>query len=186
MPVRKKSRKRSYAKKVSTKKVPRKKVIKKRSKKNSKKKKKRSRRKKNKKLISRGGSAVAVAVAEEKTGTFINVIQDKPTDVEKEVDMFINVILVKAAGIYATHFKRRRINIALNFLINILRVYFKFYIKDGQYWDIFRSPTMTDEQVFIEQFKKIKPTDQEINELKDDVKNFIRSKNIRGSETWTL
>ena len=179
MPVRKKSRKRSYAKKV-----PRKKVIKKRSKKNSKKKKKRSRRKKNKKLISRGGSTVAVA--EEKTGTFINVIQDKPTDVEKEVDMFINVILVKAAGIYATHFKRRRINIALNFLINILRVYFKFYIKDGQYWDIFRSPTMTDEQVFIEQFKKIKPTDQEINELKDDVKNFIKSKAIRGSETWTL
>jgi hypothetical protein len=177
MPVRKKSRKRSYAKKV-----PRKKVIKKRSKKNSKKKKKRSRRKKNKKLISRGGSAVV----DEKTGTFINVTQDKPTDVEKEVDMFINVILVKAAGIYATHFKRRRINIALNFLINILRVYFKFYIRDGQYWDIFRSPTMTDEQVFTEQFKKIKPTDQEINELKDDVKKFIKSKNIRGSETWTL
>jgi len=171
MPVRKKSRKRSYAKKVSTKKVPRKKVIKKRSKKNSKKKskkkKKRSRRKKNKKLISRAsGSAGA--------------------NYEAEVDTFVTEIRNKVAGISTKqnplHFKRRRINI----LINILLVYFKFYIRGGQYWDNVRPPSMTDEQVFTEQFKKITFIDQELIELKDDVKNFIKSKAIRGSDTWTL
>ena len=157
MPVRKKSRKRSYAKKVSTKKVPRKKVIKKRSKKNSKKKKKRSRRKKNKKLISRAsGSAGA--------------------NYEAEVDTFVTEIRNKVAGISTKqnplHFKRRRINI----LINILLVYFKFYIRGGQYWDNVRPPSMTDEQVFTEQFKKITFIDQELIELKDDVKNFIKKK----------
>jgi len=157
MPVRKKSRKRSYAKKVSTKKVPRKKVIKKRSKKKSKKKKKRSRRKKNKKLISRAsGSAGA--------------------NYEAEVDTFVTEIRDKVAGIKKNKILFHTEDTGIKILLNILLVYFKFYIRGGQYWDNVRPPSMTDEQVFTEQFKKITFIDQELINLKDDVKNFIKKK----------
>jgi hypothetical protein len=161
MPVRKKSRKRSYTKKVSTKKVPRKKVIKirskKKSKKNSKKKKKRSRRKKNKKLISRAsGSAGA--------------------NYEAEVDTFVTEIRDKVAGIKKNQILHYTEEQKISVLINILLVYFKFYIRGGQYWDNVRPPSMTDEQVFTEQFKKITFIDQELINLKDDVKNFIKKK----------
>ena len=160
MPVRKKSRKRSYAKKV-----PRKKVIKKRSKKkskknskkNSKKKKKRSRRKKNKKLISRAsGSAGA--------------------NYEAEVDTFVTEIRDKVAGIKKNKILFHTEDTGIKILLNILLVYFKFYIRGGQYWDTVRHPSMTDEQVFTEQFKKITFIDQELINLKDDVKNFIKKK----------
>ena len=160
MPVRKKSRKRSYAKKV-----PRKKVIKKRSKKkskknskkNSKKKKKRSRRKKNKKLISRAsGSAGA--------------------NYEAEVDTFVTEIRDKVAGIKKNQILHYTEDTGIKILLNILLVYFKFYIRGGQYWDTVRHPSMTDEQVFTEQFKKITFINQELINLKDDVKNFIKKK----------
>ena len=105
---------------------------------------------------------------------------------EAEVDTFVTEIRDKVAGIKKNKILFHTEDTGIKVLLNILLVYFKFYIRGGQYWDTVRHPSMTDEQVFTEQFKKITFIDQELIELKDDVKNFIKSKAILGSDTWTL